>query len=32
VKMVKGGEQIDYDARVTSDNLESFLMTMTASE
>jgi thiol-disulfide isomerase/thioredoxin len=32
VKMVKGGEQIDYDARVTSDNLESFLLTMTASE
>ena len=28
VKMVKGGEQIEFDARITSDNLESFIEAM----
>lgn len=28
IKMIKEGEQIDFDARITSDNLETFIDTM----
>lgn len=28
IKMVKGGEQIEYEARITSDNLEAFVDAM----